>query len=69
MGNDAEGYLVSTRWSAEATHSGGGAYGQPTGQQVQIWGITQQEIRNGLVTREWMLFNELDLMIQIASSD
>ncbi len=65
MGNDADGYLVATRWSAEATHDGSRAYAGPTGKRVQVWGITQQEIENGSVTREWMLFNEFDLMIQI----
>lgn len=66
MGNDVEGYLVATRWSAEATHDGAGPYGEPTGRRVQVWGITQQKIINGTVTREWMLFNEFDLMIQVA---
>ena len=30
MGNDRDGYLTSERWSAEATHAGGGLYGEPT---------------------------------------
>lgn len=67
MGNDADGYLISTRWSADATHSGGGLYRQPTGAKVQIWGITQQRVRGGVVEQEWQLFNELDLMMQIAN--
>lgn len=66
MGNDQEGYLSSERWSAEGTHSGRGCYGEPTGQPVQIWGITQHHIVGGRIVREWMLFNELDLMMQIA---
>lgn len=65
MGNDAEGYLSSTRWSAEATHSGPGLYGEPTDKPVQIWGITQHHIVNGKIIAEWMLFNELDLMMQL----
>ena len=32
--------------------------------RVQIWGVTQHEIRNGRIVREWTLFNELDLMMQ-----
>lgn len=66
MGNDADGYLISTRWSADATHSGGTLYRDPTGQKCQIWGITQQRVKDGVVQQEWQLFNELDLMIQIA---
>lgn len=67
MGNDADGYLTSERWSAEGTHTGKGLYGEPTGKAVQIWGITQHEIANGKIAREWMLFNELDLMMQLAA--
>lgn len=68
MGNDSDGYLISTRWSADATHAGGGLYGDPTDQPCQIWGITQQRVRNGKVEQEWQLFNEFDVMIQIAKA-
>ena len=68
MGNDTEGYRVSTRWSAEARHDGSGLYGEPTGAACQIWGITQQAIKDGRVFREWLLFNELDVMMQIAAA-
>ncbi len=67
MGNEHEGYLSSVRWSAEATHSGAGMFGEPTGKPVQLWGISQQEIRHGKIRREWMLFNELDVMMQLAT--
>ena len=65
MGNDEEGYLSSERWSATATHGGDGIYGLATNVSVQIWGITQHKICNGHIEKEWMLFNELDLMMQI----
>jgi predicted ester cyclase len=68
MGNDVEGYLTSERWSAEGTHSGPGLYGEPTGKSVQLWGITQHHIVGGKIIAEWMLFNELDLMMQLAAS-
>ena len=68
MGNDVEGYVSSTRWSATGTHSGDGIYGSPTDSEVQIWGITQDQIVGGRIVNEWMLFNELDLMMQIAAS-
>ena len=67
MGNEAEGFLVSVRWSAVGTHAGAGLYGPPTSLPVQIWGITQQQIANGRIVAEWMLFNELDLMMQLAA--
>lgn len=66
MGNEKDGWLISTRWSAEGTHSGGELYKAPTGQRCQIWGITQWRVKDGLVQQEWQLFNELDLMMQIA---
>ena len=68
MGNDPDGYLISTRWSAEGTHSGGTLYRDPTGAACQIWGITQQRVRNNVVEQEWQLFNEFDLMMQIAKA-
>ena len=67
MGNDDDGYLTSERWSAEGTHSGAGVYGEPSGKTVQIWGITQHHIIKGKIVAEWMLFNELDLMMQLAA--
>lgn len=68
MGNDAEGWLISTRWSAEGAHSGGTLYRQPTGAACQIWGITQWRVKDGIVEQEWQLFNEFDLMMQIAKA-
>ncbi len=68
MGNDKDGYLTSERWSAMGTHSGAGIYGDPSDRPVQIWGITQHEIVDGRIVKEWMLFNELDLMMQIAAA-
>ena len=68
MGNDADGWLISTRWSAEGTHSGGGLYREPTGNACQIWGITQWRVKDGRIEQEWQLFNEFDLMMQIAKA-
>ncbi|MGR3493216.1 MAG: ester cyclase, partial [Shimia sp.] len=68
MGNDTDGYLIATRWSAEGTHSGGTLYREPTGARCQIWGITQQRVKDGKVEQEWQIFNELDLMMQIAKA-
>jgi len=66
MGNDADGWLVSTRWSSEGSHLGGGIYREPTGTRCQMWGITQWRVKDGKIRQEWQLFNELDLMMQIA---
>jgi predicted ester cyclase len=68
MGNERDGYLSSVRWSADATHLGSELYGEASGARVQIWGITQHKILKGKICQEWMLFNELDLMMQIAAA-
>lgn len=68
MGNDAEGYLLSTRWSMDAHHTNDGHFGAPSDAELQIWGITQCRVKDGRVQEEWMLFNELDVMIQIAKA-
>ena len=65
MGNDEEGYLTSVRWSLTGTHRGFGIYGPPTGRQVNMWGISQHRIKDGLITQEWTLFNEFGVMQQI----
>lgn len=67
MGNDTDGYMSSVRWSATATHLGDSLYSDPQGCVVQLWGITQQRIRSGKVEAEWTLFNELDVMMQLAA--
>ncbi len=68
MGNDNDGYLTSERWSATGTHQGNTLYGPASGCEVQIWGITQHRIKQGRIIQEWMLFNELDLLMQIAAA-
>ena len=67
MGNDAEGYRVSVRWTALGTHRGYAMYGPPTGRRVHIWGISQLYIRDGLITEEWSCFNEFDVLAQLLS--
>jgi predicted ester cyclase len=69
MGNDADGFLASLRWSGVGTHSGFGSYGPPTGRQVRIWGICQYRIRGGRIVEEWMVFNEFDLLQQLLAAE
>lgn len=65
MGNANDGWLMSTRWSAQATHSGDGHYRAPTNAECQIWGITQWRVKDDQIEQEWQLFNEFDLIMQI----
>ena len=66
MGNEHDSWLISTRWSADATHKVEGCYGRPSDAPCQLWGITQWRVIDGTIRQEWQLFNEFDLMIQIA---
>lgn len=65
MGNDADGYSVSVRWSASGTHRGYGLYGRPTGRRVFLWGLNQLYFQGGKIVEDWLLFNEMDVMSQI----
>ena len=67
MGNPADGFLVSVRWSGAGTHRGNGPYGEPTGKQVTPWGISQWVIEDGAIQKEWMMFNEFGILMQLAS--
>lgn len=65
MGNQAEGFSASVRWTAIGTHRGEAMYGPPTGRLIHLWGLSQLYISRGQVTEEWMLFNEFDVLAQI----
>ncbi len=69
MGNEADGFMTSVRWSGVGTQRGFGVYGAPTGRQCRIWGILQQRIQGGKVVEEWMMFNEFDLLQQIMAAE
>ena len=65
MGNDAEGYMVSVRWTIIGTHTGHGIYGKPTGRRVRMWGLTQFKIKNAQIVEDWTMFNEFFVLQQI----
>jgi predicted ester cyclase len=69
MGNEAEGFSVSVRWSALGTHRGWGLYGTPTGRRVHLWGLSQLYVRHGRITEDWTLFNEFDVLAQLLRDD
>ncbi len=69
MGNEAEGFRVSVRWTAQGTHRGYALYGQPTNRRVHLWGINQLYISHGRITEDWNMFNEFDVMAQILSDE
>ena len=65
MGNEAEGFRASVRWSAQGTHRGYALYGKPTGRRVHLWGISQIYISSAAGDRGLDLFNEFDVMAQL----
>ncbi|HEX2901924.1 MAG TPA: ester cyclase [Jatrophihabitans sp.] len=69
MGNAAEGFRVSVRWSAQGTHRGYALYGNPTGRRVHLWGINQLYISGGRITEDWLMFNEFDVLAQLLSEE
>jgi hypothetical protein len=65
MGNPKDGFLVAIRWSMLGTHRGHGRYGPPTGKEITLWGISHWVIENNRVTKEWMMFNEFGVLMQV----
>ena len=63
---DAEvGYRTATRWRMTGTHTGFGIYGEPTGNRIQILGVSHNLIQDGKIQREWTLFDEFVLLKQL----
>ena len=56
---------IALRWSLEATHSGYGHFGDPTGAPVHVMGFSQAEIVDGLVRYEWVVTDEVTIWKQI----
>lgn len=65
VGDAANGYRTATRWRMRGTHTGYGIYGEPTGQPVQILGVSHHLIQNGRIQNEWTFFDEFALLKQI----
>jgi hypothetical protein len=58
---------VALRWSYCGSHSGRGRYGEPTGCQLALLGISHFELRDGLIVNEWLAVDELAVYAQIAA--
>jgi predicted ester cyclase len=69
MGNEADGFRVSVRWTAQGTHRGYGLYGTPSNRRVHLWGINQLYLSHGQITEDWLMFNEFDVLAQILSDE
>jgi predicted ester cyclase len=62
------GVKVAVRWIMEGHHLGYGALtelGKPTGQRLQVMGMTHYHYKNGLIFDEWNVYDELSLLVQV----
>ena len=65
VGDKPSGYRTATRWRMRGTHTGFGIYGEPTGQPIEILGVSHHLIKDGKIQNEWTLFDEFELLKQI----
>jgi predicted ester cyclase len=62
----AEGDKVVTRFSSRGTHQGQTeAFGPPTGNRVEVTGITIERFSEGKIVEDWTNFDALGLMQQL----
>lgn len=56
---------AALRWSLTGTHDGRGAFGDPTGAQVHVMGISHAEFGPWGLRREYVLYDETAIWMQI----
>lgn len=59
------GEKIAVRWVMEGHHLGYGMLGAPTGHRVFVLGITHLHVVNGKIIDEWIVYDELAMLIQI----
>jgi predicted ester cyclase len=63
-----DSHRTATRWRMVGTHTGPGIYGEPTGNQISILGISHHLVENGRFVQEWTVFDEFALLKQLYRS-
>jgi steroid delta-isomerase-like uncharacterized protein len=63
----AEGDMVATRWTARATHQGELMGVPPSGNRVEVPGVTISRIGGGKVVEEWNNYDALGMMQAIGA--
>jgi len=61
-----EGSWIAVRWTLAGTHSGAARWGPPTGESVLLIGESQYRLVDGRVVEEWLVYDELAVLTQIA---
>jgi predicted ester cyclase len=59
------GDKVAVRWIMEGHHIGYGLLGHPTGQRVQVMGISHFHYKDGKIVDDWTVYDELSVLMQI----
>jgi predicted ester cyclase len=67
VANQREGRATSVamRWRVQALHTGLGRYGVPSGQQVEVLGISHADFEHGRIVREWVLMDDVAIWMQV----
>ena len=64
MRDDAD--YVAARWTVAGSHGGGTLWGAPTQAPLLVLGESQYRIVDGKVAEEWLVFDELAVLTQVA---
>ena len=62
------GTRVAVFWVLRGHYSGVPTYGAVTGSPVHILGVSQMEVHDGKILREWRLYDEIAVMAQIIAA-
>jgi predicted ester cyclase len=66
--SEERGTKLAVRWVMEGHHLGYGllqSLGDPTGQRLQIMGMTHYHVKDGRIVDEWRVYDELSLLMQV----
>jgi steroid delta-isomerase-like uncharacterized protein len=63
----AEGDTVATRWTARGTHQGELLGVPPSGNRVEVAGVTISRIEGGKIVEDWDNYDALGMMQQIGA--
>jgi hypothetical protein len=57
---------VALRWSLAGLHKGTGVWGEPSGRELWVLGVSHYRIRGGQVIEDVTVFDEVGILRQIA---
>ena len=63
----AEGDMVVTRWTAHGTHQGEFMGIAPSGNSIEVSGMSMDRISGGKIAEDWVNWDALEMMQQIGA--